>query len=76
MKMPDSRYAKTGDVKDHNTFDMDALKQYGRDLLEAAAVECENYPEWANWGQTDNYVAANEGAQDCAAAIRKLKETL
>lgn len=26
---PDSRYAKTGDIKDHNTFDMQALKEFG-----------------------------------------------
>ena len=58
--MPESRYAKTGDVKDHNTFDMDALKQYGRDLLEEAA-------------KTTEVSASSEQA---AHRIRKLKETL
>ena len=42
--------------------------------LEEAAQKCVNYPEWAHWGQTDNYVIANKGAQDCAAAIESLKE--
>ena len=43
--------------------------------LEEAAQKCVNYPEWAHWGQTDNYVIANKGAQDCAAAIESLKES-
>jgi len=42
--------------------------------LEEAAQKCVNYPEWAHWGQTDNYVIANKGAQDCASAIESLKE--
>jgi len=66
MRMPESRYAKTGDVKDHNTFDMDALKQYGRDLLEAAAVECET--------QCRN-IAEKLYGKDLAVTIRSMKET-
>ena len=66
MKMPESRYAKTGDVKDHNTFDMDALKQYGRDLLEAAAVE---------FDKRDNGIGFYE-PHEPAEILRKLKEAL
>jgi hypothetical protein len=72
MKIPESRYAKTGDVKDHNTFDMDALKQYGRDLLAAAAVNIEDSAFRSGGACTD----IGEEFFKAADAIRKLQETL
>lgn len=39
--------------------------------MEEAAEICDNYVEWAHWGQDDNYVVANAGALDCAKEIRE-----
>lgn len=44
--------------------------------LEEAAQKCRSYTKWVHWGQIENYVLANRGAQDCAEAIESLKEPI
>ncbi len=74
MKMPEPTITLHGKTKGGKLseqklelYDAEKMKQYGRDLLEEAAKECDR--ECDNWDE-------ERPLRIAATAIRKLKETL
>jgi hypothetical protein len=70
MKMPEPLMLMVVGKPESAVFSEEHLKQYGRDLLEAAAVECERLFDLRDCD------LARLHAAKCAAAILKMKETL
>jgi hypothetical protein len=53
----------------------DMLREARNEGLEEAATKCADYGEWCkNWAEDCNYKTATIAADECAAAIRALKE--
>lgn len=81
-KLPESRYAVTGDVKDHNTFTSDQMHAHYRDALEMAAKFCEanQVTRSPREGRMFMEFEKDDGGihegMDYAAALRKLKESI
>lgn len=66
-ELPPSRYAKTGDVKDHNTFDLIDVRAYA---LAERAAERERCAAICDEIHDRMTLPAAHGASSCAAAIR------